>query len=53
MNRYSKRGQSIAEYFIIIAIILAAALSIKFLDRISSAIDRYRTKMMTAIVRIE
>jgi len=44
-----RRGQSIAEYFIIMLVILAAVLASGFRDKIKNAFDKYYNKASGAI----
>lgn len=46
----SRSGQTVVEYFIIFAVILAAILSTGFLDRIKNAFDNYLNRSQTRIV---
>ena len=47
---HSNSGQSIAEYFIIIVVILAAVLSVRFLDKIRGSFNTYFTISQARIV---
>lgn len=44
-----KRGQSIAEYFIIMTVVLAAILATGFIDNIKGVFRDYFTRASTAI----
>ncbi len=47
---HSNSGQSIAEYFIILVVILAAVLSVGFLDKIRGSFNNYFTVQQARIV---
>jgi len=45
-----RKGQAIAEYFIIIVVILAAVLSVRFLDKIQNSFKVYFAVMQARLI---